>query len=188
MPDRIRASRKPLPTLVVPRGTRQAVDRSDHTPEVQPRGTSLSKLQIRELAATLGPIQAVLPWAVLSARRPYVKDRADALFWKVGHVSGPGDEVNLASHWAPWDAAITVSLPKIQPGQMFIVVFNGWCNGSGVLAYQASLGSGDLPVSQGAFSLPIALTNTDDSAWVKLRVKTAPTLLSVRSMEVWKVD
>jgi hypothetical protein len=111
MPDRIRASRQPLPTLIVPRGTRQAVERSDHTPEVQPRGTSLSKLQIRELAAILGPIQAVL-----------------------------------------------------------------------------SLGSGDLPVSQGAFSLPIALTNTDDSAWVKLRVKTAPTLLSVRSMEVWKVD
>lgn len=178
------------PTLIVPRGAPQTrtVDPTVHRLEVQPRGSTLSKAQVRDLAATLGPVQAVLPWAVLSARRPYVKDKADATFWKVGHVSGLGDEVNLVSAWAAPDAAITVSLPKIQPGQMFIVVLNGWCNGSGVLTYQAKLGSGDLPVGQGAFSFPIAVTDTDDDAYVRFGVKTPPTLVSVRSIEVWKVD
>lgn len=177
-------------TLVIPRGAPQSrtVDRTPRMPEAAPRGSTLSKAQVRNLAAALGPVEAILPWAVLSARRPYVKDKAHATFWKVGHVSGLGDEVNLVSSWAAPDAEIVVSLPKIQPGRMFIVTLNGWCNGSGVLTYEAPLGSGDLPVGQGAFSIPIAVTDTDDDAYVRFGVKTPPTLVSVRTIEVWKVD
>ena len=47
---------------------------------------------------------------------------------------------------------------------------------------------GDLQVTSGHHSFPLALTDTDDDVGMILRVKTPPTRLTLGSIEVWKVD
>lgn len=186
MGTRVRAV-QPLPALVVPRGAKVKMTPLAPASAAMSGIRSLSKAQVVEVAKTLRPITVALPWATLSARRPYVKDKAEATFWRVGHVSGGGDEVNLASAWAHPEARVNVFLPRIKPGQLFVVVVSGSCNGSGVLRYTTDAGAGDLPVTQGSYSFPIAVTDTDDDAYLELKVKTAPTLLTVRRIEIWEV-
>lgn len=172
------------PQLIVPTGPRP----NRRAPDVDaPHGPSLAAAQIRDLVASMGSVNVELPWARLSARYIYVPGKAHLIMMRPVTVNGWGDVIYLALGAARSEAELWVDI-KIAPGQMFVVVFNGWCGGSGsVLHYAADNGSGDLPVA-GAFSLPIAVTDTDDDAAISLSVKTTTGSVTISSIEIWKVD
>lgn len=179
------ATTAPKPQLIVPSGPRPI----RRAPDVDaPHGPSLAVTQIRELVASMGGVKADLPWARLSARYIYVPGKAHLMMTRPATVNGWGDVIYLTVGAAAQSAAELWVDVRIAPGQMFVVVFNGWCGGSGgLLHYAADNGSGDLAVA-GAFSLPVVATDTDDDASISLSVKTATGSVTVSSIEIWKVD
>lgn len=185
---------KKTPALVPLTGPGVKVSKRKLTPAAGAASVqSLSSVQVREIVKVVRPkLKIVRPWATLSARQPYVKDKADATFWQTGHVSGLGDEVNLGSSWAQPDAAITVSADTV-PGKVYVAIVYGATTGVGaVMQFQTDSGSGETPVAKGKFNFPVALVDTDDDVYLKITLKpgTLPsgTVLAVYRIELWEAS
>lgn len=80
-------------------------------------------------------------------------------------------------------------LPGITLGQLFVVEVSGWCGGSGaVLHFETKTGSAEVPISWTHFTLPAAVTDAGDDAWLVIKVMTLPAGgLSIKTIKVWKV-
>lgn len=180
----------PMPTLIVPRGRAPARPR----PLVQTTGSApmLSKTQVLALARSFRPVEVVFPWATLTAGKPFVAGRAELTMWSCFAIGAneSHQEIKLTSGPAGADAQVWVWLKNITPGQLFVVELNGWRGGSGgVLRCETKTGSTEVALSSTSFNLPVAVTDTNDDALLKVKVKSLPTGgLALHTIKVWKVD
>jgi hypothetical protein len=131
-----------------------------------------------------------LPWATLSARRAYVKDKAWAEFFQVAWVNGANDSVSLAL--AGKSALIRVTLAGTSPGELLVVVVKGRSNGPAVLRFDGDNGTAEASMGAGDFRCPFALSPADaesrfDLSLVDVPLEFEPTSFTVRAIDVWHV-
>ena len=175
-----------LPTLIMPKGKRVPLAA---VPEMHPGfARALKAGEVLQIAKKVRPeLQVALPWATLSARRAYVKDKAAALFFQVSFVSGLHDSVGLASPWAGKNASITVTLTNTTTGELFLVVVKGRCNGRAVLRFEGDNGSAEASFNVGDFTCPFALRPDGPEGQFRLTVPVDPSSLTVGAIDIWRV-
>ena len=176
-----------LPLLIVPKGKRRAFPTANEAGSAIVR--SLTASEVLKITKRARPeLEVALPWATLSARRAYVKDKASAMFFQVAYVSGQGDSVSLGSPWAGKHSSIKVTLTSTSPGELFLVVVKGRSNGHAVLRFDGDNGTAEASMEAGDFHCPFALSPTDAESQFELTLPVDPSMFTVRAIEIWHVN
>jgi hypothetical protein len=153
------------------------------------RVRSLTASEVLKIAKQARPeLKVALPWATLSARRAFVKDRASAMFFQVAYVSGRSDSVSLGSPWAGENSSIKVVVTSTRPGELFLVVVKGSSNGHAVLRFDGDNGTAEVSMEAGDFRCPFALSPTDAESQFELTLPVDPSMFTVRAIEIWHVN
>jgi hypothetical protein len=178
-----------LPLLIVPKGKRRPLGPATEASSAIVR--SLTASEVLKIAKKARPeLKVALPWATLSARRAYVKDKASAQFHRAS-VSGAADSVNLGLMGK--DARIVVDLANTSPGELFVVVVKGRSNGPAVLRFDGDSGAAEASMEAGDFRCPFALSPTDTESRFVLSLvdvpgEFEPSSFTVRAIDVWQVN
>ncbi len=178
-----------LPLLIVPKGKRRPFPTANEAGSAIVR--SLTASEVLKITKRARPeLKVALPWATLSARRAYVKDKASAQFHRAS-VSGADDSVNLGLMGK--DAWIVVDLANTSPGELFVVVVKGRSNGPAVLRFDCDSGAAEASMEAGDFRCPFALSPTRTESRFALSLvdvpgEFEPTLFMVRAIDIWHVN
>jgi len=178
-----------LPLLIVPKGKRRPFATANEAGSAIVR--SLTASEVLKITKRARPeLKVALPWATLSARRAYVKDKASAKFHRAS-VSGADDSVHLGLMGK--DAWIVVDLANTSLGELFVVVVKGRSNGPAVLRFDGDNGTAEASMEAGDFRCPFALSPTDTESQFVLSLvdvpgEFEPSSFTVRAIDVWRVN
>jgi hypothetical protein len=181
-----------LPLLIVPKGKRRPLATATEASSAIVR--SLTASEVLKIAKEARPaLKVALPWATLSARRAYVKDKASAKFNQVAWVSGAYDTVSLGLWADKKHSRIEVTLASTSPGELFVVVVKGRSNGPAVLRFDGDNGTAEASMEAGDFRCPFALSPTDTESRFELSLvdvpsEFEPTSFTVRAIDIWHVN
>lgn len=174
-----------LPKLSLPTGTGVRPD----APQQRSRKARLmTAAEVKQVVSASRTVKAVLPWATFSARRNYIEEKGHLESYWVRSTSGVGDYIMMAGEKPSGDAAVVLNVRRSGPGKMYVVVVSGDAVGQGVLGYETASGSGELPVNGNGFRFPIGLATSSEYTYIKFKVKTAPTVLTIDAFQVFEVD
>jgi hypothetical protein len=134
------------------------------------------------------------PLAVLTAQKPWVKDKADLTVYNAvfNIAGGPVPTIVLTPSSASHLGSVQVYVRNTSAGKMFVIEFLGHSQTGN--DFEVQLGP-TLEIAAGDFKLPIAITSSGATGYCRISAKnygqpTASMAMAVRidSIKVWAVN